>query len=121
MRRTAPAPGDQTKVLSLLDLMHEAFHACEVASCLGQVRMQRGEGGCWSVRMTSQGKQDAVISQTCGDFLSEKSGGGLAQNPISGFNNSPSDNQPHEKGAGRQICQGAGRLLLGMRVFLVSF
>ena len=29
-----------------------------------------------------------------------------AQEPISGFNNSPGDNQPHERGAGRQVCQG---------------
>lgn len=68
---------NQRKILFLMHLMIKIFLGMWYSLCLlpGQVGTWLG-GGCWGVWMTSREEGSAVISQTCGNFLGEKFGGG---------------------------------------------
>ena len=64
--------------------------------------------GCWGVWMTSWEERGVLwyhrhVGTSWARSLEEDD---RVRDPISGFNNSPGDKQPHERDAGRRVCQG---------------
>ena len=66
-----------------------------------------GRGGCWGVWMMSWGEEGehCEITDVGTSWVRSLEEDESAREPISGFNNSLGDNQPHEKGAGRRVRQ----------------